>query len=95
MKWSPSFRAWLTGNLRLFRPEPKTFSFIGLLPAPHEGMSHFTRLYLKKLKELKKLKRYRHVALAGSRVFIRAVQQVNGWEDRRYVFTSSAVVPAN
>ena len=71
------------------------FSFIGLLSARNERISHITRLYLKKLKELKKLKRYRHVALAGSRVFIRAVRQVNGWEDRRYVFTSSAVVPAN
>jgi hypothetical protein len=50
---------------------------------------------LKKLKELKKLKRYRHVALAGSRVFIRAVQQVNGWENRRHMFASSAVIPAS
>jgi hypothetical protein len=71
------------------------FSYIGLLPAPNEGISHITRLYLKKLKELKKLKRYRHVALAGSRVFIRAVQQVNGWENKRYMFASSAVVPAS
>jgi hypothetical protein len=71
------------------------FSFIGLLPAPNEGISHIIRLYVKKLKELKKLKRYRHVALAGSRVFIRAVQQVNGWENKRYMFASSAVVPAS
>ena len=53
-----------------------------------------TRLYLRKLRELKKLKRYRHVALAGSRVFIRAVQQVNGWENKRYLFASSAIIPA-
>ena len=65
------------------------------MPAPNEGISHFTRLYLKKLKELKKLKRYRHVTLAGSRVFIRAVQQVNGWENKRYMFASSAVIPAS
>ena len=65
------------------------------MSAPNEGISDFTRLYLKKLKELKKLKRYRHVALAGSRVFIRAVQQVNGWENRRYMFASSAVIPAS
>jgi hypothetical protein len=65
------------------------------LPAPIEGISHITRLYLKKLKELKKLKRYRRVAPAGSRVFIRAVQQVNGWENRRYMFASSAVIPAS
>src|ERR1017187_5590090 len=71
------------------------FSFIGLLPAPNEGITHIIRLYLKKLKELKKLKRYRHVALAGSRVFIRAVQQVNGWENRRYMFVGNVVVPAN
>ena len=64
------------------------------MPAPNEGISHIIRLYLKKLKELKKLKRYRHVALAGSRIFIRAVQQVNGWENKRYMFVSSAVVPA-
>jgi hypothetical protein len=71
------------------------FSFIGLLPAPNEGISHFTRLYLKKLKELKKLKRYRRVVLAGSRVFIRAVQQVNGWENRRHMFAGSVVIPAS
>lgn len=68
------------------------FSLIGLWPAPNEEISHITRLYSKKLKELKKLKRYRHAALAGSRVFIRAVQQVNGWGNRRYMFASSAVV---
>ena len=71
------------------------FSFIGLLPAPNEGISHIMRLYLKKLKELKKLNRYRRVALAGSRVFIRAVQQVDGWENKRYMFASSAVIPAS
>ena len=71
------------------------FSFIGLLPAPNEGISHLTRLFSKKLTELKKPKRYRHVALAGSRVFIRAVQQVNGWEDRRHMFAGSVVIPAS
>jgi hypothetical protein len=35
------------------------------------------------------------VALAGLRVFIRAVQQVNGWENRPYMFASSAVIPAS
>ena len=69
------------------------FGFIGLLPAADESISHITRLYLRKLREWKKLKRYRHVALAGSRVFVRAVQQVNGWEDRRHMFVNSAVVP--
>jgi hypothetical protein len=71
------------------------FSFIGLLPTPNEGINHITRLYLKKLKGLKKLKRYRRVALAGSRVFIRAVQQVNGWENRRHMFAGSVVIPAS
>jgi hypothetical protein len=61
----------------------------------NEGISHFTRLYLKKLKELKRLTRYRHVALAGSRVFIRAVQQVNGWENKAHMFAGSAVIPAS
>ena len=70
------------------QPEPE-------IRCPHEGITHLIRLYLKKLKELKKLKRYRHVALAGSRVFIRAVQQVNGWENKRYMFASSAVIPAS
>jgi hypothetical protein len=50
---------------------------------------------LKKLTELKKLKQYRRAVLAGSRVFIRAVQQVNGWENKRYMFASSAVIPAS
>ena len=65
------------------------------MPAPDERISHITRLYLNKLKELKKLKRYRRVTLAGSRVFIRAVQQVNGWEDRRHMFAGSVVIPAS
>ena len=73
----------------------KSFSFIGLLPAPDECISHFMRPYLKELIELKKLKRYRRVTLAGSRIFIRAVQQVNGWENKRYMFASSAVIPAS
>jgi hypothetical protein len=71
------------------------FSFIGLLPAPNEGISRITRLYLKKLKEPKKLKRYRHPTLPGSRVFIRAAQEVNGWENKRYMLASSAVIPAS
>jgi len=69
--------------------------FVGLFPAPHECLSRITRLYLGKLKVLKKLKRYRRVALAGSRVFIRAVQQVKGWETKPHVFASSALVPAS
>jgi hypothetical protein len=71
------------------------FSFIGLLPAPDECISLITRLYLNKLKDLKKLARYRRTVLAGSRVFVRAVQQVNGWEDKLHMFAGSAVVPAS
>ena len=70
------------------------FSSIGLLPAPDECVSHTIGLYLKKLKELKKLKRHRRVAQAGSRVFIRAVQQVKGWETKLHMFASSALIPA-
>ena len=82
-------------NMRTFSRlwSQSNFGFIGLLPAADESVSDITRLYLRKLRELKKLKRYRHVALAGSRVFVRAVQQVNGWEDKRHMFVSSAVVP--
>ena len=90
-----SFRVWPTGSPRPFRPEPKTFSFIGSLPALNEGISHITRLYLKKLKELKKLERYRQAVLAGSQVFVRAGQQVSGWENKRYMFASSADIPAS
>jgi hypothetical protein len=70
------------------------FSLIGLLPAPDECISHITRLYLKKLKEPKMLKRYRHTALAGSRTFIRAWQQVEGWECRGQMRLTEALVPA-
>ena len=69
-------------------------SFIGLLPAPDECISHITRLNLKKLKEPKKLNRYLHVALAGSRIFIRAWQQVEGWECRGQMRLTEALVPA-
>ena len=35
-----------------------------------------------------------HVPLAGARVFIRAVQQVNGWENELGMFRGSAFVLA-
>jgi hypothetical protein len=50
---------------------------------------------LKKLKELKKLEWYRQAVLAGSQVFVRAGQQVSGWENKRYMFASSADIPAS
>jgi len=66
-----------------------------VLPAPDECFSHITRLYVKKLKELKKQRRCRYLTLAGSRFFICAVQQVQGWETKPHVFASSAIVPAS
>ena len=50
---------------------------------------------LQQADDLKKLKRYRRVALAGSRVFIRAIQQVNGWENKLLMFASGAGIPAS
>jgi hypothetical protein len=46
------------------------------------GEIDITKLYLKKLKEWRKLtdKSY-HIPLEGSRIFIRVWQQVNGWEN--------------
>jgi hypothetical protein len=57
------------------------YAFLGLLPAPARGESDITKLYLKKLKEWRKLKhKSYHIPLEGSRIFIRVWQQVNGWE---------------
>ena len=72
----------------------RNFSFIGLMPAPNERITHISRLYLKKLKELKKLKHYLHVVLAGSRIFIRAWQQVEACECRGQMRLTEALVPA-
>ena len=47
----------------------RDFRFLGLLPAPEAGASDLTELYLKKFRKLP----------AGSRVFIRTWQQVDGW----------------
>jgi hypothetical protein len=90
-------------DIRVFASPPcndsrsycSNFNFIGLLPASDECLTHIIRLYLKKLKELKRLKHYRHVTLAGSRVFMRAVQQVKGWETKLHIFASNAVIPAS
>jgi hypothetical protein len=71
------------------------YAFIGLLPPPRGGFSDFTTLFLKKLKEWRKLKDKRYqVPLPGSKVFIRAWQQVNGWENRTFARLTSALVPA-
>ena len=60
----------------------------------NEGITHITRLYLKKLKELRKLKRYLQVALADTRIFIRAWQQVEGRKCRGQMRLTEALVPA-
>jgi len=71
------------------------YAFLGLLPAPINGESDITELYLKKLKEWRKLKHKRyHLPLEGSRIFIRVWQQVNGWENELGMFRGSALTPA-
>ena len=58
------------------------FTILGVLPDPEQGMSNITDLYLGKWP----------LVPVGSRVFIRTVQQIDGWEDLpRQV---SAIVPA-
>jgi hypothetical protein len=57
------------------------FVRIGLLPAPHRGMSDITRLYVAKF----------GVPPVGKKVFIR-VQQMNDYSGR-LLYTTSAVVP--
>ena len=47
------------------------FTILGLLPDPVRGVSEITELYVGKF----------GVPEAGSRVFIRTLQQINGWED--------------
>ena len=70
------------------------FVYLGLLPAPDDGQSDITALYLKKLKEWRKLKDKRYqVPLAGSKVFIRVWQQINGWENELGMLLTSAFVP--
>jgi hypothetical protein len=59
------------------------FTILGLLPEPEQGMSSIGGLYLAKWP----------VVPVGSRIFIRTVQQINGWEDLP-VQTSAIVPPA-
>ena len=47
------------------------YKILGLLPDPEGGLSDITDLYLAKFKLLP----------AGKRVFIRTLQQINGWRD--------------
>ncbi len=67
------------------------YAFLGLLPAPVRGEWDITRLYLKKLKEWRRLKPKRyHIPLEGSRIFIRVWQQLNGWENPLAMFQANA-----
>ena len=71
------------------------YAFLGLLPAPTKSWCDIAKLYLKKLKEWRRLKHKRyHVPLAGSRIFIRVWQQVTGWENELGRFVGDARVPA-
>ncbi len=71
------------------------YAFLGLLPAPTNGEIDITDLYLKKLKQWRKLKPKRyHIRLEGSRIFIRVWQQVNGWENELGMFRADALTPA-
>ena len=72
------------------------YSFFGFPPAPVGEESDFTDIYLQKLKEWRKMedKRYR-VPLEGSKIFIRVVQQMNGWQNELGRFQASALVPVN
>jgi len=71
------------------------YAFLGLLPPPRGGFSDITELYLKSSREWRKLKDKRYqVPLPGSKIFVRAWQQVNGWENQIFARMSSALVPA-
>ena len=72
------------------------YSFLGFPPAPVGEESDFTDIYLQKLKEWRKMEdqRYR-VPLEGSKIFIRVIQQVNGWQNELGRFQASALVPVN
>jgi hypothetical protein len=72
------------------------YAFLGLPPPPVGEEIDFTDIYLKKLKEWRKIdnKRY-HVPLEGSKIFVRVLQQVNGWQNELGRFQASALVPFN
>jgi len=51
---------------------------------------------LNKLEDWRKLKHRRYqVPVEGSRIFVRVVQQINGWKHELGIFQASALVPAN
>ena len=70
------------------------YAFLGLLSARKNGKIDIADLYLRKLKEWRKLKNKKyHLPLEGSKIFIQALQQVNGWENEAMMFVASALVP--
>jgi hypothetical protein len=89
-------------DIMLFASPPRSpgrrynsdYAFIGLGSPPEDGEIDFTDQYLKKLLEWRRLedKKY-HRPLDGAKVFIMAVQQVNGWEHEVAMFVRAAVVP--
>jgi len=58
------------------------FTILGLLPAPDQGISDVTDLFLARFPAVP----------VGSRIFIRTVQHIDGWEDLSK--QTSALVPA-
>ena len=72
------------------------WTFIGLLPAPVGWECDISDLYLTKLQQWRKLKNRRyHIPLEGSRIFVRAWQQINGWENESGKVLTSALVPVS
>ena len=70
------------------------YAFLGLLPPPADGECDITDLYMEKLLDWRKLKDKRyHIPLAGSKIFIRVVQQINGWENQLWAFSACALAP--
>jgi hypothetical protein len=65
------------------RERCRDYRYLGLLPAPDEGVSDITRQYLKKF----------GVPRDNSRVFIRTWQQVDGWEAQGQMQLTDALVP--
>ena len=85
--------AWAPCNAGVARNA--LYAFLGLLPAPAKGESDFTQLYLNKLKQWRKLKHRRyHLPLEGSRLFLRVLQQANGWKNELGMFQANALTPA-
>ena len=72
------------------------YALLGLLPPLVGDEIDITDIYLKKLKEWRKLnyKRYQ-VPLEGSKIFIRVWQQMNGWVNEAGMFQANALVLVN